>query len=66
MGAQGLCGSSADTSGVEALDTALVPDCRSERFIPLLLSDFSLSDSGRPYGLQPARLLCPWNKLGPN
>ena len=25
-----------------------------------------VSDSSRPHGLQPARLLCPWNSLGKN
>ena len=25
-----------------------------------------MSDSLRPYGLLPARLLCPWNSLGKN
>lgn len=51
MGAQGLCGSSAGTSGVEALDTALALACRSERFrllLPLPLSGQSCPTLGDP------------------
>ena len=32
----------------------------------LLLNCFSYSDSLRPHGLQPARLLCPWDSPGKN
>ena len=31
-----------------------------------VLSDFSHSDSLRPHGLQPTRLLCPWDSPGKN
>ena len=37
-GGPGVCGSSSDTIGAEALATAL--DCRSERFRLVLLSGF--------------------------
>ena len=35
-------------------------------FFACMLSHSVESDSLQPYGLQPARLLCPWNSLGKN
>ena len=32
----------------------------------LLLSRSGMSDSVQPYGLQPVRLLCPWDSPGKN
>ena len=35
-------------------------------FLPLVLSCFSVSDSLRPHGLEPVRLLCQWGSPGKN
>ena len=38
----------------------------SSQYVVCVMLSSSVSDSSRPYGLQPTRLLCPWDSPGKN